>query len=190
MHTSPTTWKYKTPHPEVLRSEKKNQNNTSPEYKIRMKHSRSLWWKWSDIVVLASWSRQCVLCVCLDSEDGWNDTFGLALGFSCSSFLAAASMDAAAPKSSVSAITVGSSGSTHSEPERRYKQSQPDPHFQFTYHMHNTHVEKVNTRFTKINKIMRWGFEPITSCIEKITCQHKNLTNMTMGTFHRNYSRC
>lgn len=43
-------------------------------------------------------------------------TFGLALGLSCSSFLAAASMDAAAPSSSVSAITVGSSGSTHSEP--------------------------------------------------------------------------
>ncbi|TNN87625.1 hypothetical protein EYF80_001972 [Liparis tanakae] len=37
-------------------------------------------------------------------------TLGLARGFSCSSFLAAASMDAAAPSSSVSAITVGSSG--------------------------------------------------------------------------------
>lgn len=45
-------------------------------------------------------------------------TLGLALGFSCSSFLAAASMDAAAPRSSVSAMTVGSSGSTHSEPGR------------------------------------------------------------------------
>lgn len=46
-------------------------------------------------------------------------TLGLARGLSCSSFLAAASMDAAAPSSSVSAITVGSSGSTHSEPEAR-----------------------------------------------------------------------
>lgn len=45
-------------------------------------------------------------------------TLGLALGFSCSSFLAAASMDAAAPSSSVSAMTVGSSGSTHSDPGR------------------------------------------------------------------------
>ena len=43
-------------------------------------------------------------------------TLGLALGLSCSSFLAAASMDAAAPSSSVSAMTVGSSGSTHSDP--------------------------------------------------------------------------
>lgn len=44
-------------------------------------------------------------------------TFGLALGFSCSNFFAAASIDAAAPNSSVSAMTVGSSGSTHSVPE-------------------------------------------------------------------------
>lgn len=43
-------------------------------------------------------------------------TLGLALGFSCSSFLAAASMAAAAPSSSFSAMTVGSSGSTHSVP--------------------------------------------------------------------------
>ena len=47
---------------------------------------------------------------------GWIRTLGLALGLSCSSFFAAASMDAAAPSSSVSAITVGSSGSTHSVP--------------------------------------------------------------------------
>lgn len=44
-------------------------------------------------------------------------TFGFALGFSCSNFLAAASMDAAAPSNSVSAMTVGSSGSTHSVPK-------------------------------------------------------------------------
>lgn len=49
-------------------------------------------------------------------REGWVATFGLTLGLSCSSFLAAASMEAAAPRSSVSAITVGSSGSTHSEP--------------------------------------------------------------------------
>lgn len=48
---------------------------------------------------------------------GWTLTFGLALGFSCSNFFAAASIDAAAPSSSVSAMTVGSSGSTHSVPE-------------------------------------------------------------------------
>lgn len=48
---------------------------------------------------------------------GWTLTLGLALGFSCSNFFAAASIDAAAPKSSVSAMTVGSSGSTHSVPE-------------------------------------------------------------------------
>lgn len=52
-----------------------------------------------------------------EKADNSSLTFGLALGLSCSSFLAAASMDAAAPSSSVSAITVGSSGSTHSEPE-------------------------------------------------------------------------
>lgn len=51
-------------------------------------------------------------------------TFGLALGLSCSSFLAAASIDAAAPSSSVSAMTVGSSGSTHSEPESVRARSQ------------------------------------------------------------------
>ena len=45
-------------------------------------------------------------------------TLGLVRGRSCSSFLAAASMAAAAPKSSFSAITVGSSGSTHSVPVR------------------------------------------------------------------------
>lgn len=45
-------------------------------------------------------------------------TLGFALGLSCSSFLAAASMDAAAPKSSFSAMTVGSSGSTHSDPAK------------------------------------------------------------------------
>ena len=39
------------------------------------------------------------------------------LGLRLASFLAAASMEAAAPKSSFSAITVGSSGSTQSEPE-------------------------------------------------------------------------
>ncbi len=43
-------------------------------------------------------------------------TLGLARGLSCSSFLAAASMAAAAPSSSFSAMTVGSSGSTHSVP--------------------------------------------------------------------------
>lgn len=56
-------------------------------------------------------------------------TLGLALGFSCSSFLAAASMDAAAPNSSVSAITVGSSGSTHSVPENTHTVS---------YHTHSS----------------------------------------------------
>lgn len=50
-------------------------------------------------------------------------TLGLALGFSCSNFLAAASMDVAAPRSSVSAITVGSWGSTHSDPEQEDHQS-------------------------------------------------------------------
>lgn len=50
-------------------------------------------------------------------QRGWTLTFGLALGFSCSNFFAAASIDAAAPSSSVSAMTVGSSGSTHSVPE-------------------------------------------------------------------------
>lgn len=43
-------------------------------------------------------------------------TWTLFLGLSESSFLAAASMEAAAPSSSFSAITVGSSGSTQSEP--------------------------------------------------------------------------
>uniref|UniRef100_A0A2M4DEL2 Putative secreted protein n=1 Tax=Anopheles darlingi TaxID=43151 RepID=A0A2M4DEL2_ANODA len=37
-------------------------------------------------------------------------------GLRLASFLAAASIEAAAPSSSFSAITVGSSGSTHSEP--------------------------------------------------------------------------
>lgn len=50
-------------------------------------------------------------------------TLGLALGFSCSSFLAAASMAAAAPSSSFSAMTVGSSGSTHSVPRETGKGS-------------------------------------------------------------------
>lgn len=49
-------------------------------------------------------------------------TLGLALGFSCSSFLAAASMEAAAPSSSVSAMTVGSSGSTHSDPKPHHRE--------------------------------------------------------------------
>lgn len=48
-------------------------------------------------------------------------TLGLALGLSCSSFLAAASMAAAAPSSSFSAMTVGSSGSTHSVPRKNEK---------------------------------------------------------------------
>lgn len=51
------------------------------------------------------------------SSHTWTLTFGFALGFSCSNFLAAASMDAAAPSNSVSAMTVGSSGSTHSVPK-------------------------------------------------------------------------
>lgn len=50
-------------------------------------------------------------------------TLGFARGLSCSSFLAAASMDAAAPSSSVSAITVGSSGSTHSDPGEGHQRS-------------------------------------------------------------------
>ena len=49
-------------------------------------------------------------------REGAGLTLGLARGFSCSSFLAAASMAAAAPRSSFSAMTVGSSGSTHSVP--------------------------------------------------------------------------
>lgn len=57
-----------------------------------------------------------------EKADNGSLTFGLALGLSCSSFLAAASMDAAAPSSSVSAITVGSSGSTHSEPETCFQE--------------------------------------------------------------------
>lgn len=53
-----------------------------------------------------------------DSVSQWKRllTLGLVLGLSCSSFLAAASMAAAAPSSSFSAMTVGSSGSTHSVP--------------------------------------------------------------------------
>lgn len=64
-----------------------------------------------------------MLCVGLRGWRGLREgtcTLGLALGFSCSSFLAAASMDAAAPRSSVSAMTVGSSGSTHSDPEKAW----------------------------------------------------------------------
>lgn len=49
-------------------------------------------------------------------REGAGLTLGLARGFSCSSFFAAASMAAAAPRSSFSAMTVGSSGSTHSVP--------------------------------------------------------------------------
>lgn len=49
-------------------------------------------------------------------REGVGMTLGLARGFSCSSFFAAASMAAAAPRSSFSAMTVGSSGSTHSVP--------------------------------------------------------------------------
>lgn len=56
-------------------------------------------------------------CVCVCASVKGTSTLGLALGFSCSNFLAAASMDVAAPRSSVSAITVGSWGSTHSDPE-------------------------------------------------------------------------
>lgn len=44
-------------------------------------------------------------------------TFIFCLGLRLASFLAAASIDAAAPNNSFSAITVGSSGSTHSEPK-------------------------------------------------------------------------
>ena len=44
-------------------------------------------------------------------------TFGLGLGFSSASFLAAASIAAAAPRSSFSAMTLGSSGLTQLEPE-------------------------------------------------------------------------
>lgn len=51
-----------------------------------------------------------------DAPGGQARTLGLVLGLSCSSFLAAASMAAAAPRSSFSAMTVGSSGSTHSVP--------------------------------------------------------------------------
>lgn len=54
-------------------------------------------------------------------------TLGLALGFSCSSFLAAASMAAAAPSSSFSAMTVGSSGSTHSVPRGDRNQDRLKP---------------------------------------------------------------
>lgn len=62
---------------------------------------------------------QCASSALLTSNKqwGWTLTLGLALGFSCSNFFAAASIDAAAPNSSVSAMTVGSSGSTHSVPE-------------------------------------------------------------------------
>lgn len=63
-------------------------------------------------------SRLWTLCFSSNtSNHQWTLTFGFALGFSCSNFLAAASMDAAAPSSSVSAMTVGSSGSTHSVPK-------------------------------------------------------------------------
>ncbi len=47
-------------------------------------------------------------------------TFGLSLGFSSASFLAAASIEAAAPSNSFSAMTFGSSGSTQSDP-RKYE---------------------------------------------------------------------
>lgn len=60
---------------------------------------------------------ECVDCVGAEAYKGIY-TLGFALGFSCSSFLAAASIDAAAPKSSVSAMNVVSSGSTHSDPKR------------------------------------------------------------------------
>ena len=43
-------------------------------------------------------------------------TLAVARGLSCISFLAAASIDLAAPSNSFSAITVGSSGSTKSVP--------------------------------------------------------------------------
>lgn len=59
------------------------------------------------------WARSVIMMV---GGEGAGLTLGLALGFSCSSFLAAASMAAAAPRSSFSAMTVGSSGSTHSVP--------------------------------------------------------------------------
>lgn len=45
-------------------------------------------------------------------------TLAFCLGFNNASFLAAASMELAAPNNSVSAITVGSSGSTQSEPKK------------------------------------------------------------------------
>ena len=45
-------------------------------------------------------------------------TLGFFLGLSCASFLAAASIAEAADNSSCSAITLGSFGSTQSEPER------------------------------------------------------------------------
>lgn len=59
------------------------------------------------------------VCACVRVCVKGTSTLGLALGFNCSNFLAAASMDVAAPRSSVSAITVGSWGSTHSDPEQQ-----------------------------------------------------------------------
>ena len=47
------------------------------------------------------------------------NTFGLWRGWSWESFLAAASIEFAALSSSVSAITVGSYGSTNSEPANK-----------------------------------------------------------------------
>lgn len=70
-------------------------------------------------------------------------TLGLVRGLSCSSFLAAASMAAAAPSSSFSAMTVGSSGSTHSVPAAQDTQ--------FSQHYCRPEEEQVRIRTSSLN---------------------------------------
>lgn len=64
----------------------------------------------------------CVFLLSFFTDCVWfcssTPTFAFLRGLSCDSFCAAASMDLAAVRSSLSAITVGSSGSTQSVPDK------------------------------------------------------------------------
>ena len=76
-------------------------------------------------------------------------TFAFGLGFSCDSFKAAASIELAARNSSFSAITVGSSGSTQSEPIKYLHQLQITSFLQGLlwklFHENNTQISTYYT---------------------------------------------